>query len=205
MTPGNRDPRRYGRRGAMLSAAVLAVIAAGSQAPDILHSFLAEKEAVRLDAYPDGKGIWTICEGLTTYEGKPVHKGMHLSREQCDVADREVEARDLSEAQEIIDPQIWSMLSQTTRAGIASLVHNFGKDRAAGMTAVRDLNAGRLNEGCAAITLWIRDSGKDCRKAGSNCQGQPIRRMQEDDLCLGVTPQEAERELFIRQHRGPAS
>jgi lysozyme len=204
MTPGDRNPNRYCGK-AILSAAVLSVIAAGSQAPDILHTFLGEKEAVRMTAYPDGKGIWTICEGLTTYQGKPVRKGMTLTREQCDAADREVEARDMREAQEIIDPAVWPLLSETTKAALGSLVHNFGKDRAAGMTAVRELNAGHLNEGCAAITLWIRDSGRDCRKAGSNCQGQPIRRMQEDQLCLGVTPEEADRQLKAREHRGPAA
>jgi GH24 family phage-related lysozyme (muramidase) len=59
-----------------------------------------------------------------------------------------------------------------------------GAARFAQTSAVRELKAGHRNEGCAAITLWIRDRGRDCRKAGSNCQGQPIRRMQEDELCL---------------------
>jgi lysozyme len=46
-----------------------------------------------------------------------------------------------------------------------------------------------MNDVCAQITRWIFDSGRDCRKAGSNCQGQPVRRMQEDELCLtGETP-----------------
>jgi lysozyme len=204
MTPGDKNPRRYVGR-SMLSAAVLAVIAAGSQAPEIMHAFTSEKEQVRLVAYQDGAGIWTICEGLIRYNGKPVTQGMHLTREQCDVADRDFEAKDLREAQELIDPAIWAMLSETTKASLGDIVHNLGKGKAAEMTAVRELNAGHLNEGCAAITLWIRDGGRDCRKAGSNCQGQPLRRMQQDELCLGVTPEQAQRLMYIREHRGPAS
>lgn len=47
---------RYG-----LSAAVLALIAAGAPAPDILDQFLDEKEGNHTTAYRDGAGIWTIC------------------------------------------------------------------------------------------------------------------------------------------------
>ena len=49
---------RYG-----LSAAVLALIAAGAPAPDILDQFLDEKEGNHTTAYRDGAGIWTICPG----------------------------------------------------------------------------------------------------------------------------------------------
>lgn len=204
MTPGDRNPNRY-RGKAILSAAVLAVIAAGAKAPEIAHQFMSEKEAQRLTSYKDGAGIWTICEGLTVYNGQPVTRGMRLTREQCDAADRAFEAKDLREAQDMIDPAVWPLLSETTKAALMDLVHNLGPTKARETSAVRELNAGRLNEGCAAITLWIRDGGRDCRKAGSNCQGQPIRRMQEDALCLGVTPEEAQRQLYVHEHRGAAS
>ncbi|ROK38653.1 lysozyme [Escherichia coli] len=46
---------RYG-----LSAAVLALIAVGAPAPDILDQFLDEKEGNHTTAYRDGSGIWTI-------------------------------------------------------------------------------------------------------------------------------------------------
>ncbi|EEV8413891.1 lysozyme, partial [Escherichia coli] len=49
---------RYG-----LSAAVLALIAAGASAPEILDQFLDEKEGNHTTAYRDGAGIWTICRG----------------------------------------------------------------------------------------------------------------------------------------------
>ncbi len=54
---------RYG-----LSAAVLALIAAGAPAPDILDQFLDEKEGNHTTAYRDGAGIWTICRGATRIE-----------------------------------------------------------------------------------------------------------------------------------------
>ncbi len=67
-----------------LSAAVLALIAAGAPAPEILDQFLDEKEGNHTTAYRDGAGIWTICRGAILVDGKPVIPGMKLSKEKCD-------------------------------------------------------------------------------------------------------------------------
>lgn len=66
-----------------LSAAVLALIAAGAPAPDILDQFLDEKEGKHTTAYRDGAGIWTICRGAIMVDGKPVVPGMKLSKENA--------------------------------------------------------------------------------------------------------------------------
>jgi lysozyme len=182
MTPGNRDPGRY--RKTTLSLVVAGLIAAGASAPQILQQFAGEKEGTRLTAYRDGANIATICTGLTVYKGQPVRMGMHLTKAECDAADADFFARDLAEAQSIIRPDVWARMSEPAKASLGDLVHNLGKAKARDSSAVRLLNEGKVNEGCAAITLWIRDAGRDCRKAGSGCQGQPIRRMQEDELCL---------------------
>ncbi|ENO9243833.1 lysozyme, partial [Salmonella enterica] len=67
-----------------LSAAMLALIAAGASAPQILDQFLDEKEGNSLTAYRDGSGIWTICRGATRVDGKPVIPGLKLSKEKCE-------------------------------------------------------------------------------------------------------------------------
>lgn len=182
MTPGNRDPGRY--RKTTLSLAMVALITAGASAPQLLKQFAGEKEGTRLVAYRDGAGIATICTGLTVYKGHPVRMGMRLTQAECDAADAEFFARDLAEAQSIIRPDVWAHMSEPAKASAGDFVHNLGKSKARESTAIRLLNAGKVNEGCAAITLWIKDAGRDCRKSGSWCQGQPVRRMQEDELCI---------------------
>lgn len=63
-----------------LSAAMLALIAAGASAPVLMDQFLNEKEGNSLTSYRDGSGIWTICRGATRVDGNPVTQGMKLTQ-----------------------------------------------------------------------------------------------------------------------------
>ncbi|WP_252399596.1 glycoside hydrolase family protein, partial [Escherichia coli] len=103
---------RYG-----LSAAVLALIAVGAPAPDILDQFLDEKEGNHTTAYRDGSGIWTICRGATMVDGKPVFPGMKLSKEKCD----QVNAIERDKALAWVERNIKVPLTEPQKAGIASI------------------------------------------------------------------------------------
>lgn len=160
-----------------LSTKVIALIASGASALVIGSQFLDEKEGNKLDAYRDGKGIWTICRGVT----KDVHQGMHLTQSECDqrnaaaliVADKQL--RQLA-------PDV--QLSEAQRAGIVSFcTYNLGPGRCKESTFLKMLNEGRGPEACKQILLWVHDGGRDCRTDPS-CSGQVIRRGQEYDLCM---------------------
>ncbi|EDI0147542.1 lysozyme, partial [Salmonella enterica subsp. enterica serovar Sandiego] len=58
-----------------LSAAMLALIAAGASAPQLLDQFLQEREGNMLVAVRDNGGVWSVCRGVTRIDGKPVVKG----------------------------------------------------------------------------------------------------------------------------------
>ncbi len=98
-----------------LSAAVLALIAAGAPAPEILDQFLDEKEGNHTTAYRDGAGIWTICRGATRVDGKPVIPGMKLSKEKCD----RVNAIERDKALAWVAKNIKVPLTEPQKAGIA--------------------------------------------------------------------------------------
>jgi len=190
MTPGNRAPGRYSKT--MLSAGLLALIAAGANFDALYERFVVhEKEGNRLTAYQDGKGIYTICGGLTRIDGIAVKRGDKLTPAQCDFYNKEHAAEAEREMAKRMGPR-WDTLSTPAKVGIASFCWtNLGWDKCtkqangAPTTFKRLWDTGApMNDVCAQITRWIRDGGKDCREAGSNCQGQPIRRMQEDELCL---------------------
>lgn len=129
---------RYG-----LSAAVLALIAAGAPAPDILDQFLDEKEGNHTTAYRDGAGIWTICRGAILVDGKPVVPGMKLSKEKCD----RVNAIERDKALAWVEKNIKVPLTEPQKAGIASFCpYNIGPGKCFPSTFYRRINAGDRRE-----------------------------------------------------------
>jgi lysozyme len=184
LTPGNTAPGRYGKT--TLSVAMAALIAAGASFPTLYERFVVhEKEGNRLRAYRDGEGLWTICGGLTRIDGIRVKQGDELTPAQCDFYNKEHASEAEREMAKRMGPR-WETLSTPAKVGIASFCWtNLGWSKCEASTFMRLWRSGApMNDVCAQITRWIFDSGRDCRRAGSNCQGQPVRRMQEDELCL---------------------
>lgn len=170
---------RYG-----LSAAVLALIAAGASAPQIFDQFLDEKEGNHTRAYRDGSGIWTICRGATKVGGKPVEQGMTLTKAKCD----QVNAIERDRALAWVEKNIHVPLTEPQKAGIASFCpYNIGPGNCFPSTFYKRINVGDRKGACEAIRWWIKDGGKDCRIRASNCYGQVSRRDQESALaCWGI-------------------
>ena len=99
-----------------LSAAMLALIAAGASAPVLMDQFLNEKEGKSLTSYRDGAGIWTICRGATRVDGRPVTQGMKLTQAKCD----QVNAVERNEALAWVDQNVRVRLTPPQKVGIAS-------------------------------------------------------------------------------------
>lgn len=100
-----------------LSAAMLALIAAGASAPVLMSQFQHEKEGTSLIAYQDkSRGVWTICGGVTYVDGKPVIKGMKLTQAQCDKIDKAEQAKALA----WVDKNVRVQLTKPQKVGIAS-------------------------------------------------------------------------------------
>lgn len=162
-----------------LSAAVLALVLGGATADKILDQFLDEKEGVRTIAYQDGRGIWTICRGLTHIEGRPVTRGLKLSYSQC----KRYDAVERDKAIAWVKRNVTVPLSEPAIAGIASFCpYNIGPAKCFPSTFYKKLNAGDRIGACAEINRWIFDGGRDCRIKENNCAGQPVRRGQESEL-----------------------
>lgn len=167
-----------------LSAAMITLIAAGATAPVLMSQFQKEKEGSSLTAYPDAGGIWTICGGVTRVNGKPVTKGMKLTREQCD----RIDAVEQAKALDWVARNVHVPLTEPQKVGIASFCPwNIGPGKCLPSTFYRKLNAGDRKGACAEIKRWIFDGGKDCRIRSNNCFGQVERRDQESELtCWGL-------------------
>jgi len=167
-----------------LSAAMLALIAAGASAPVLMEQFQKEKEGTSLTSYQDQGGVWTICGGVTSVNGKPVFKGMKLTRPQCETIDQAEQAKALY----WVEKNVHVPLTEPQKVGIASFCPwNIGPGKCFTSTFYRKLNAGNRLGACAEIKRWIWDGGKDCRIRSNNCFGQVQRRDQESELtCWGL-------------------
>jgi len=167
-----------------LSAAMLALIVTGASAPVLMEQFLKEKEGTSLIAYQDQGGVWTICGGVTSVNGKLVAKGMKLTQSQCDTIDKAEQAKAL----DWVEKNVHIPLTELQKVGIASFCPwNIGPGKCFTSTFYRKLNAGNRLGACAEIKRWIWDDGKDCRIRSNNCFGQVQRRDQESELtCWGL-------------------
>lgn len=167
-----------------LSAAMLGLIVAGASAPVMMAQFQSEKEGTSLTAYADHGGVWTICGGVTRVYGRPVVKGLKLTRTQCDTIDKAEQAKAL----DWVEKNVHVRLTEPQKVGIASFCPwNIGPSKCFTSTFYRKLNAGDRAGACSEIKRWVHDGGKDCNARANNCYGQVIRRDQESELtCWGI-------------------
>lgn len=167
-----------------LSAAMLALIAAGASAPVLMEQFQKEKEGTSLIAYQDQGGVWTICGGVTSVNGKSVVKGVKLTSSQCEIIDKAEQAKAL----DWVEKNVHVPLTEPQKVGIASFCPwNIGPSKCFTSTFYRKLNTGNRLGACAEVKRWIWDGGKDCRIRSNNCFGQVQRRDQESELtCWGL-------------------
>lgn len=167
-----------------LSTAMLALIAAGASAPLLLDQFLQEREGNTLVAVRDNGGIWSVCRGVTSIEGKSVVKGMTLTQSQC----AHYNAVERDNALNWVAKNIHVPLTEPQKVGIASFCpYNIGPGKCLPSTFYRRLNSGDRKGACEALRWWIKDGGQDCRIRSNGCYGQVIRRDQESALtCWGI-------------------
>lgn len=131
------------------------------------RAVLAAREGVRLTAYKDSVGVWTIGVGHTAACGMPVPRaGLTITAAEADAAF----ARDLAGFEAAIAKALKVPVSENEFDALVSLAFNVGAVAAAGSTAIRMLNAGN-RAGCAtAILLWKKPASIIDRRDGERDQ-----------------------------------
>ncbi|GLO78481.1 lysozyme [Sulfitobacter pontiacus] len=149
-------------------------IASNSEFLAVAVPYVGKWEGLRLVAYRDIVGVWTVCYGET----KGVRPGDRYTKPECDA----MLARELINYRS----RLHRYFSPDTLAGrlpvyrdtaYTSLAYNVGVSGAGKSTAVRRLNAGNIPGGCQAITWW--------NKAGHLVvRGLTLRRGEDYGLCM---------------------
>lgn len=125
-------------------------------------------EGVRLNAYQDVVGVWTVCAGET----QGVKRGDHYSMAQCKYM-LQARLEDYAEPIERCLPG----LPDARFIAFTSLSYNIGAQRACQSTAARLVRQGSIAAGCQAFMQWNR-------AGGVVFPGLTKRRMAERELCL---------------------
>lgn len=134
------------------------------------------REGVRLKAYTDTKGIWTIGVGHTAAAGEPhPREGMTITEAEA----RAILARDLGAVEAAINAAVKVPLTQHQFDALASLVFNIGVGGFRKSSVLRKLNAKDYAGASAAILMWNKPSEIMSRRRGERAQfdGRPVARV----------------------------
>lgn len=121
------------------------------------RALIEAREGVRLKAYRDAVGIWTIGVGHTSAAGPPaVVAGLSITPAQAG----DILAQDLAQFERAVEAAVTVPLADHEFDALVSLAFNIGADAFARSTLVRRLNAGDRAGAAEAFLMWANAGGK---------------------------------------------
>lgn len=132
-------------------------------------------EGLRLRAYQDSKGIWTIGFGTIKMNGVPVKEGDVITESIA----YDLMRYDIKWVEDCINQEVAVPLSQPMFDALCSFVYNIGCSQFASSTLLRLLNLAQYKEAAGQFERW--------KYAGSKQEIGLIKR------------REREREMFLRE------
>ena len=131
-------------------------------------------EGLRLKAYDDGVGVWTIGFGTTIYpNGIRVKKGDICTEAQA----KAYMAHDLKKFESAVNNAVTVPLNQNQFDALVSLAYNIGTNAFKNSTLVKKLNAGDIHGASDQFDVWVNAGGK-------RMQGLVNRRAKEKEVFL---------------------
>jgi lysozyme len=124
---------------------------------------LRQREGVRLKAYQDTKGIWTIGVGHT---GPEVHPGMVITQAQCDA----YLAKDIKWAEECVRRHVRVPLQQHQFDALVSFIFNIGGGAFATSTLLKLLNEKQYAAAAEQFLRWVKQPELKGRRIGERAQ-----------------------------------
>lgn len=130
------------------------------------RKLLTAREGVRLKAYKDSVGVWTIGVGHTAAAGPPVPSaGTTITAAECDA----ILMRDLVQYETAIEKALTVAVAQHEFDALVSICFNVGP-KFANSTCMRLLNRKDRGGAASAIMLWNKPSEIIERRQGEQKQ-----------------------------------
>ena len=119
--------------------------------------FIKDHEGLRLKAYKDAVGIWTIGYGHTSDAYFNVEKGMEITNAKAN----DLLRHDVEEAEAGIDNMLKEPLPNGNMYGaVVSLVFNIGLGAFRNSTLLKKLNKKDYNGAASEFSKWVKAGGK---------------------------------------------
>ncbi|MBB5074456.1 lysozyme, partial [Bartonella callosciuri] len=120
-------------------------------------ALIKQWEGLRLNAYKDAIGVWTIGYGHTNSAGKPfVHKGMTITEPQAE----ELLCQDLQQFENAVEQAVIVSLTEEQFAALVSFCYNVGIKAFCKSTLLKKLNNGDYEAVPAELQKWTKAGGK---------------------------------------------
>ena len=114
-------------------------------------------EGLRLNAYDDGVGVWTIGFGTTIYpNGIKVKRGDTCTEAQA----KAYMAHDLKKFESAVNSAVTLPINQNQFDALVSLAYNIGTNAFKNSTLVKKLNTGDIRGAAAQFDVWNKGGGK---------------------------------------------
>lgn len=125
---------------------------------DTLRNLIAGSEGLRLEAYQDVAGKWTIGYGHLIQPGEQYHPYGPVREITQSEADTLL-ARDTGIAQACVNESVTVPLTDNQAAALVSFVFNVGCSAFRSSTLLRKLNAGDYEGAADELTRWVNAGG----------------------------------------------
>jgi lysozyme len=117
------------------------------------RQLITQREGIRLTAYQDIVGVWTIGVGHTGRISRPYpHSGMMITKEQSD----NFLENDLLPVENALNEYIKIPPNQDQFDAMASLAFNIGINGFIGSSVLKQFNQGHLPEAAEDFLMWDR-------------------------------------------------
>lgn len=114
-------------------------------------------EGLRLKAYDDGVGVWTIGFGTTKYpNGIRVKKGDTCTLDQA----KAYMQNDVKSFEQTVNNTVKVPLNQNQFDALVSLAYNIGTNAFSKSTLVKKLNANDIRGAAYQFDVWVNAGGK---------------------------------------------
>ncbi|WP_455481781.1 lysozyme [Bartonella sp. B35(2025)] len=120
-------------------------------------TLIKQWEGLRLQAYQDANGVWTIGYGHTAQAGEPlVQRGIQITESQAEI----LLQKDLLQFEQTVEQMVEQPLTDEQFAALVSFCYNVGTAAFCNSTLLKKLNRGNYEAVPVELQKWTKVGGK---------------------------------------------